>query len=364
MKDYVLLTPGPLSTSHNVKQAMLHDVGTRDQEYQRIVENLRATLLKLAHAKNETYACILLQGSGTYGVESVLTSTITQQQKVLILSNGSYGERMEQICQKAHIPYRIASYSMIHALPINEIEKEIAQKDITHVAYIHCETTAGVLNDIHAIQQLLHKHHKISIVDAMSSFASMDISMDDLAIDYLITSSNKCLHGVPGIAIVIANKEHLNTCKNICPSLSLDLYEQFEYMEQQHSSFRFTSPTHVLLALCEAIKELQQKGGIPARQQRYQHVQKELHKALKAHGFQTLVNPREQSYVITTFLIPKGFNFSLFYAYFKEYGFLLYRGKLPNIDAFRIGNIGEIEDYNIQKFIKVLGQYMERLSCK
>lgn len=359
MKQYVLLTPGPLSTSDNVKKAMLHDMGTRDQDYQDIVQDIRQNLLELAHADPDTYSCILLQGSGTYGVESVLCSTIRKKERVLILSNGSYGERMEKICRKADIPHTMASFSMTKALPLDEIETMIAGDDITHVAYIHCETTAGVLNDIHAIQRLIHKYNKISIVDAMSSFASVELSMDELGIDYLITSSNKCLHGVPGIAIVFARKKLLAQCEGICTSLSLDLYEQSMFMDKTPGSFRFTSPVHVILALQKAIDELKEAGGIAQRSTRYLHIQETFHNAMKRHGFQTLVSKEEQSPVITTFLYPDTFNFQEFYDYFKAHGFLLYSGKLPGVDAFRIGNIGHISDEDVETFVSVLDNFKE-----
>ncbi|MEG0274063.1 MAG: 2-aminoethylphosphonate--pyruvate transaminase [Longicatena sp.] len=357
MKQRVLLTPGPLTTSARVKQAMQVDAGTRDKDYQDIVQNIRHSLLQLAHAKEDNYSCVLLQGSGTYGVESVLTSTIRNDQKLLILANGSYGQRMEQICKKANVPYVLKSFSMIEALPITDIEKEIAREDITHVAYIHCETTAGVLNDIKAIQAIIHKHGKISIVDAMSSFASVEISIEELGIDYLITSSNKCMHGVPGIAIVFARRELLDTCKDISHSLSLDLYAQYYDMETSPGSFRFTSPTHVILALQEAILELEEAGGIVSRSKRYYHIQKEIYDAMSMHGFDILVDRSIQSPVITTYLNPQGFNFDDFYAYFKEHGFLLYSGKLPGIDAFRIGNIGHIMDEDIVRFKQLLDNY-------
>ena len=359
MKRTVLLTPGPLTTSMDVKSAMLTDLGTRDTQYQTITQEIRQTLLQLAHADEQRYSCILLQGSGTYGVESVLSSTIRKNEKVLILSNGAYGERMEKICQKGGIPYRIQTYPMTSALPLLEIEAAIAAEDITHVAYIHCETTAGVLNDIKGIQRLINKYQKHSIIDAMSSFASMEIDLQELNADYLITSSNKCLHGVPGIAVVFAKKQHLNTCEGICRSLSLDLYEQYRFMEDQHGAFRFTSPTHVMLALKEALQELQQTGGICERNKRYCFIQNEIHTAMSNHGFQTLVKQQEQSPVITTYLYPEHFNFAHFYQYFKENGILLYNGKLPDIDAFRIGNIGDIQDEDLEKFKALLEHYEE-----
>lgn len=355
----VLLTPGPLTTSETVKNAMLLDMGTRDTEYQELVQEVRHSLLALADGDEKIYTSVLLQGSGTYGVESVLTSVVKQTEKVLILSNGAYGERMEQICKQAKVPYDIVKYSMIHQLPLQKLEEQIRREDITHVAYIHSETTAGVLNDIKGIQELIHRYHKISIVDAMSSFASLTMSLNELDVDYLITSANKCLHGVPGLAIIYAKRSHLNQCEGICPSLSLDLFAQYQTMETGNGSFRFTSPTHVLRALKQAIAELIQSGGISARNERYLMIQKRIREAMLAQGFETLVPLSDQSPVITTYLCKDHFVFSDFYDYFKANGYLLYSGKLPQYDAFRIGNIGEISDCDVDRFIQLLEAYFE-----
>ncbi len=357
----ILLTPGPLTTSNVVKQSMQKDLGTRDKDYENLVEETRQLLLEIANADPLKYSVIFMQGSGTFGVESVLTSTIQPNEKVLILSNGAYGDRMGNICKQASVNYKLVQYSMVEKLNSQVIEKEISKSDITHVAYVHCETTAGVLNDIEEIQNLIHKYKKISIVDAMSSFASIPISINKLGVDYLITSSNKCLHGVPGLAIVFANKKHLSTCKNICHSLSLDLYSQYEYMEQHPGSFRFTSPTHVMLALNTAIKELISQGGIKARYFHYLEIQKLIHEVMSSHKFDTLVCKADQCPVITTFLYKQNFNFQDFYNYFKKNGFILYNGKLTDYDAFRIGNIGDITKNDIQVFKKVLDHYFEEV---
>lgn len=352
----VLLTPGPLSTSKRVKEAMLYDLGTRDSDFNELVSDIRKKLLTLANANDNIYSAVLLQGSGTYGVESVLTSAVGKKDKLLILENGAYGKRMAEICVKGGIAYKLLSFTMIESLPLDEIEEAISQNDITHVAFIHCETTAGVLNDIHAISALIHKYHKISIVDAMSSFASLPINLDDLNIDFLITSSNKCLHGVPGIAIIFAKKTALDNCKGNCKSLSLDLYEQYVFMENSNA-FRFTSPTHVLMALREAIDELIEFGGIIKRHQHYEKLRLMINQVMKEVGFQTLVAPSMQAPIITTYLIPKGFNFQAFYDELKNEGYLLYSGKLPQYDAFRIGNIGDITIEEIEKLLCLIKNY-------
>lgn len=345
-KQKVLYTPGPLCTSASVKEAMLIDVGTRDQEYAQIVEQVQNDLLELANLQREDFALVLLQGSGTYGVESVLVSAIGKKEKVLILENGAYGKRMEEIALCANLSYELHSFPMLESLPLDEVEQLISTSDCTHVAFIHDETTAGVLNDCEAICAIAKANHKVTIVDAMSSFGGIPIDFQN--IDYLISSSNKCLHGVPGCAIIFARHQELQKCIGHAPSLCLDLYAQYLSF-QQGKSFRFTSPTHVILALSQAIKELQAQGGIIKRYQRYQELHQTIKAFMKEEGFVTLVKEEMQAPIITTFAIPTGFDFDAFYEALKQQDILLYSGKLPNMDAFRIGNIGEISDQDIER---------------
>lgn len=356
MKQKVLFTPGPLCTSATVKAAMQIDLGTRDQEYANIVERLQQELLDFANVTKDEFGVVFLQGSGTYGVESVLCSAIGPKQKVLILTNGAYGERMEEIAQYANLNYEAHRFSMLEALPLQQVEELIAQSDCTHVAFIHDETTAGVLNDAQAICAIAKAHQKSTIVDAMSSFGGIPIDFQH--VDYLITSSNKCLHGVPGSAIIFARHEEIRKCCGNCHSLCLDLYAQYQAF-QSGKSFRFTSPTHVLLALAQAIEELKAQGGIAKRYERYQKLHTEIKAFMREFGFETLVEDAMQAPIITTFAIPQALDFQAFYDAMKQQDLLLYSGKLPGLEAFRIGNIGEIQDSDIEKLKNCVKAYME-----
>ncbi len=360
MEQKILLTPGPLNTSRRVKEAMLWDLGTRDREYQDMVQNLREELLDLAHVKPEEYSLIFLQGSGTYGVECVLDSAVGKDGKVLILSNGAYGERMEQICRAHGIRYKFISFSKLEALPVEQLEEYIADESVTHVAFIHCETTAGVLNDAETIMEQIHRHGKISIVDAMSSFGSMDMNLKKLGIDFLITSSNKCLHGVPGVALIYGRREALTACQGNADNVVLDLYQQWSYMEETEGAFRFTSPTHVLLALNEAVRELKEQGGIPARHSHYIRLQNKIYQTMCSLGFEAPVKRKDQAPVITTYFVPEWMDFSHFYHWMKERGILLYSGKLPGYDAFRIGNIGDLTEEDIDRVLLEIGTYVSQ----
>ncbi len=355
-----LCTPGPLSTTLKTKEAMLRDWGTRDTEYQNFVQDMRKKLLVLAKADETEYSIVFMQGSGTFGVESVLNSYLSSSDKVLILSNGAYGQRMAEICKKSNKNYDIEEFSMLEALAEEKIESLIQKDEYTHVSVIHCETTAGVLNDIEMISRLTKKYKKKLIVDAMSSFGGIPINLGELQIDFLITSANKCLHGVPGVALIFGKREAFEACKDNSFSLSLDLYEQYKTMENGNGSFRYTSPTHVLAALSCAIDELIASGGIEVRYQEYIEKQSAIARVMVELGFEILVDPIFQAPIITTYLCPTNFDFEDFYQHMKDKGFLLYSGKLPTYDAFRIGNIGDISMDDVGRLIHAIQSYYTR----
>lgn len=357
MEQKILFTPGPLNTSQTVKEAMMVDLGTRDGQYQGIVEKTREMLLQLGQC-GEAYTVIFQQGSGTFGVESVLDTVIPQTDGVLILANGAYGQRMAAICEASGIAYQLAMYDMTRALPLDEVRQVVKQSPYSYVAFVHCETTAGVLNDLTGLMAIMHEAQKQTIVDAMSSFASMPIAIEDLGIDYLITSANKCLHGVPGVSIIFAKKASLEACAHQARSYALDLYDQYQYMTVHPGSFRFTSPTHDLLALNQALIELLEQGGIAKREQVYRHRQRMIQSGMEQLHFETLVPASCQCPVITTYLIPSNLDFNAFYDAMKVQGFLLYSGKLPGIEAFRIGNIGEMTDTDISQFLAAVSRYL------
>lgn len=359
MNNYKLLTPGPLTTTSTVKEEMLFDRCTWDNDYKAITQKIRAQLLEIAGVRNEDYTVVLMQGSGTFVVESVMTSAIKTDDKVLILTNGAYGERIVKMAEYIGLNYR--QYSVAYNQYPNEADiKSILEKDpsITHMAMVHCETTTGIINPIDMVSKLSKYYGKSLIVDAMSSFGGMEINVSSLGIDYLISSANKCIQGVPGFGFVIAKLEKLLTCEGNSRSLSLDLYDQWKAMDKD-GKWRYTSPTHVVAAFSKAIDELKAEGGVPARFLRYQNNNRMLRERLEKIGFQAFITGEKQSPIITTFLYPnEQFNFEDFYSYVKNRGFVLYPGKLTDAETFRIGNIGEIYEEDIQALCNSIEEYM------
>lgn len=319
---YKLLTPGPLTTTETVKEAMQIDRCTWDEDYKNMTQEIRTGLLKLAHADNGDYTTVLMQGSGTFGVESVLSSVISSTDKVLVLQNGAYSKRMVEMCDYHGIKYVVYEEDYAH-VPDPAIVEDVLKSDgnITHISMVHSETTSGLLNDIAAIGELAKKYNKKFIVDAMSSFGGVDINVPELGITYLVSSANKCIQGVPGFSFIIAKASDLKEIKGIARSLSLDLYAQWGTMEKDGGKWRFTSPTHVVTAFSQALKELAAEGGITARNARYTATNRALRKGMEELGFKAYIDEAHQGPIITTFFYPENCKFTFIY-FFIAFSFL------------------------------------------
>ena len=358
--DYKLLTPGPLTTTRTVKEEMLFDHCTWDDDYKAITQDIRRRLIQLAQCSPDTYTAVLMQGSGTFGVESVLTSVIGPDEKVLLCTNGAYGDRQVEICRHAGVAWR--QYAEPYdTIPSAAKVEQILEEDpsITHVSMIHSETTSGLLNDIESVARVARAHGKTFMVDAMSSFGGVDIPVEKWGIDFLVSSANKCIQGVPGFSFIIANTAKLKASKGKARSLSLDLYDQWRGLEEGNGKWRYTSPTHVVLAFHKALEEMEAQGGLAARAGRYARNNALLIARMKALGFGTFLRDH-QGPIITTFLYPDGtdFDFKDMYAFIKRRGYAIYPGKLTNEDTFRLGNIGEIYDDDIVRVTELFALYM------
>jgi 2-aminoethylphosphonate-pyruvate transaminase len=356
---YLLLTPGPLSTSKAVKAAMLRDWCTWDDDYNlHVVQEIRHRLVRMATASGgDRYTSVLMQGSGTFGVESVLGSSVPPDGKLLIIANGAYGTRMVQIAKALRIPH------LVYDLPETNIPNELEVKwlldenpDITHLSVVHCETTTGILNPVREIVSLAKERGVVSIVDAMSSFGGIPLDVDEWQIDFLISSANKCVQGVPGFSFIVANRERLLQCEGQARSLSLDLFGQWSAMEKGRGKWRFTSPTHVVHAFLQALLELELEGGVEKRFQRYVANQRTLVAGMRRMGIEPLLPDSLHSPIITAFVSPssKKYSFIDFYNKLKESGFVIYPGKVTEVDTFRIGNIGEVYPADMESLAEVI----------
>ncbi|AVP94463.1 2-aminoethylphosphonate--pyruvate transaminase [Aeromonas rivipollensis] len=358
--DYLLLTPGPLSTTATVRAAMLQDSCTWDADYNLgVVEPIRRELVRLATGPEyeSDYSAVLLQGSGSYVVESVLGSAIGAEECLLIINNGAYGARMGEMARCLGLRH--------HELDCGETTRPepaaidamlVRHPEITHLAMVHCETTTGMLNPLDEVAELCQRRGISLIVDAMSSFGGIPIDMGRLGIEFLISSANKCIQGVPGFGFVIARRAALTACAGRARSVSLDLHAQWQTMEQQGGKWRFTSPTHTVLAFAQALRELDEEGGIAARHQRYSENQRILVAGMAELGFAPLLPEQWQSPIITAFYSPvhPDYRFVDFYQRLKGQGFVIYPGKVSQADCFRIGNIGDVTPAQVRELLAAM----------
>ena len=358
---YLLLTPGPLSTSQTVREAMMRDWCTWDDDYNLgVVEKIRSRLVELA-TDAPGYTSVLMQGSGTASVEATIGSVIPDNGHLLVIENGAYGARIAEIASYLNINHTVLECGET-SLPSVDVIDEVLWDDasITHVAMVHCETTTGLLNPVKAVADIVKQHNRILIIDAMSSFGGVPMDIAGLGIDFLISSANKCIQGVPGFGFVIAKEEALAQCKGWARSLSLDLYAQWDCMEVNHGKWRFTSPTHTVRAFAQALQELNKEGGVAARYERYRQSQSCLVQGMEELGFHCLLDKTLHSPFITSFYSPdhKDYDFRRFYTQLKKKGFVIYPGKVSDAECFRIGNMGEVYPEDIARLIEAINECM------
>ena len=352
----LLFTPGPLTTSETVKQAMLRDLGSRDVEFLEIVSRIRRRLLELGNAGHGSYEAVLMQGSGTFAVESVISSVIPVAGKLLIAINGAYGQRMAKIATMLGIAVKTVVFPEAEPVETGHVRDELADDPlITHVATVHCETSTGILNPVAELGRMVREQGCDFIVDAMSSFGGIPVNVHESCIDFLISSANKCIQGVPGFGFALARRDLLAEAAGYSRSLSLDLAAQWKGLEAD-GQFRFTPPTHALLAFSQALDELESEGGVAGRAARYAANHRTLMEGMEQLGFDPYLHSEHRSDIITSFRFPAhpNFSFPAFYGRLSELGFVIYPGKVSDADCFRIGTIGHIFPDDVRKLLTAI----------
>ncbi|MDQ7247827.1 2-aminoethylphosphonate--pyruvate transaminase [Dongia sedimenti] len=350
--DPWLLTPGPLTTSMTVKQAMLHDWGSRDAGFVAINTHMRKRLVDLIGGGKD-FTTVPMQGSGTFAVEAMLGGFVGPKDKLLILINGAYGKRMAKICEYYKRATAVLEWPEDQPVdPAKVREALAADQAITHVAVVHCETTSGILNPIAEISKVVAEAGRKLLIDSMSAFGALPIDVNSVTFDAVAASSNKCIEGVPGLGFVLCRISALEKTKGNAMSLTLDLFEQWQNLEKT-SQYRFTPPIHCIVAFDQALTEHEQEGGVAGRGGRYRNNHKILVDGMRALGFETLLPDRLQAPIIVTFHMPADpkFVFEQFYDGLKDRGFVIYPGKLTVADSFRIGCIGRIGETEMKAFL-------------
>lgn len=340
-----LLTPGPLTTAMSVKQAMLKDWGSWDGDFRAMTARLRAELLAIAGDETGQFDCVPMQGSGTFCVEAMLGSFIPKSGKALVLANGAYGKRAAETLATIGRDFMLIDKGdYLPPRGVEVAEALAADPAITHVVAIHCETSSGILNPLEEIAAATAAAGRELLIDSMSAFGALPLTVDALPFEAMVSSANKCIEGVPGFGFVIARKDALAAAAGNAHSLSLDVEAQWRYMEKT-GQWRFTPPTHSVAAFLEALRLFRNEGGQAARLARYTDNRETLVAGMRAAGFETLLQDRWLSPIIVTFFSPgnPAFDFQRFYDGMKARGLIIYPGKLTVVDSFRVGCIGRMD---------------------
>jgi 2-aminoethylphosphonate-pyruvate transaminase len=361
-----LLTPGPLTTSRTVKLALLADWGSRDVEFRALVKEIRDELKKMAGC-DDSYECVIMQGSGTFAIEAALGSLRPpKRKKTLVVANGAYGDRAFQILERLGRAVSKIDKGDSAAPTAADVEAALnADHAINHVWVIHCETTSGIVNPISEIARVVDAKGCIMMVDAMSSFGALPLDMVKDKIDVMVSSSNKCIEGIPGFSYLILKKDLLLASEGQSHSVVLDLYEQWKGLEA-NGQFRFTPPTHALVAFRQALREHAAEGGVPARGARYKRNADTLVTRLKAMGFKMLLGDNERGPIIQTILSPAdpNFDFEKFYNGLRDRGFAIYPGKLTKRPSFRIGTIGRLDETVMKNVVIAIEQVLKQMDVR
>lgn len=363
--DPILLTPGPLTTSLATKQAMLRDWGSWDAAFNTITRSLCDDLVRIVHGEG-THVCVPMQGSGTFSVEAAIANVVPRDGKVLVPQNGAYCQRILKICKvlgRASVELPIPEDQPASAALIEDALRR--DPSITHVAQVHCETGAGVLNPLQDIALLCQRLGKGLIVDAMSSFGAIEIDARTMPFDALVAATGKCIEGVPGMGFVLVKKDVLEASQGNSHSLALDLHDQYVYM-QKTTQWRFTPPTHVVAAFRAALDQFLEEGGQPVRGARYRRNCDTLVKGMAALGFRTFLPAAVQAPIIVTFHAPADarYDFKTFYAKVRERGYILYPGKLTQVETFRVGCIGAIDDNEMRNVVTAIGEVLREMGIE
>lgn len=353
----ILLTSRIHNTSKKIKNSLCDDISPFEKSFKNMTQEIRDRVVKLATEVDEEYTMIPIQGSGTFAVESVIGTIIGENEKVFVISNGLSGDRIGKICGRLKVNYTMYRGSNDSSLDLEKIEEILKNnEDITHIAMAHCEISSGILNSLEDISKLVKKYKKYFILDATTTFGGIKYDLASYGIDFLISVPNECLQGIAGFSFVIAKEELLIKRKEKAPFYSLDLYDQWEYMEKNNGLWRFTPPTQIVNSFFEALKELENEGGIKERQKRYNENYKTLKKGIKKLNFDFLVPEENQSYFLVSFTLKKekDYDYEKIYKKLKEKDFIIDREEFIKNHIVRIGLVGNINSEDINNFLKVL----------
>jgi 2-aminoethylphosphonate-pyruvate transaminase len=345
-----------------VKRAMLHDYASGEEKMLATIAFCRDYLLDLCNGRG-SHTAVPIVGSGTSGTEATIGTFVPEGGKLLIHTNGVYGDRLIEVARRIRTPY--ASFRTAPYTPPTPSQFEQALKAdpaLTHVMLVHCETSTGIMNPIEEIAAVCKRMGKGLLIDAIATFGAFQLDAKALAYDAAICSANKGLQAPPGLAWIVAKKSALEEAKGNAHSLTLDLWDQNQHMERT-GMFRFTPATHLLLGMAEALREHRDEGGLEARQDRYRRSWRRLVDGMRQMGFSTLLDDSVASPIVATFHDPPDPNYSFkkLYDGMKQRGFIIFPGRLAAANTFRIACIGVVTEHDIGRALDALADTLREM---
>ena len=344
----ILLNPGPVTLSERVRRSLLNpDLCHREAEFFDLQDEIRAGLLAVYGLQESEWTAVLMTGSGTAAVDSMIASVPHAGARVLVVDNGVYGERITQMCAQYRIAHETIKGPWQDAPDVGLIAERLAPGGFTHLAVVHHETTTGRLTDINALGRLCAAHGVQMLLDGVSSFGAE-------AIDFTATlaavagTANKCLHGVPGVSFVIARRTVLRDA--VSRTYYLDLARLARLQDQRNTPF--TPAVHVYYGLQEALREYREQGGRPARYQRYAALAEQVRSGLAQLGIAGLLAASDSSVVLRAYQLPAGISYPVLHDALKADGFVIYAGQGDlSRTLFRISTMGEIHPADVARLL-------------
>ncbi|WP_321847679.1 2-aminoethylphosphonate aminotransferase [Burkholderia diffusa] len=345
----LLLNPGPVTLTERVRRSLLQpDLCHRESEFFDLQDEARARLVAAYELDPAEWAAVLMTGSGTAAVESMIAALVPRDGKLLVIENGVYGERITQIATQYGIAHAVLKHEWMQAPDLAQIAARLDAGGYSHVAVIHHETTTGRLNDLGAIADVCRARGVKMLVDGVSSFGAEAIDFAGGVIDAVAATANKCLHGVPGAAFVIVRRGAL--AKAASRTYYLDLGRLAKLQDQRNTPF--TPSVHAYYALVEALREFDEAGGWRARHAHYKALADQAQAGLAARGMPLVLPEGASSVVLRAYRLPQGVTYETLHDGLKARGFVIYAGQGGlSKELFRISTMGAIQPADVERLL-------------
>jgi 2-aminoethylphosphonate-pyruvate transaminase len=367
IKRNILLNPGPATTTDTVKMAQIvPDICPREQDFARLMKDLRSDLLKVVHAPEDEYTSVLFCGSGTINIDICINSLVPEGKKILVVNNGAYNTRAVEVCQMYHIPHINLQSSVYEQPDLAAVEQALKENpDVAVVYCCHHETGTGILNPIREIGALAHQYGAIFVTDTTSTLGMIPLDVVKDNVDFCMASAQKGLMAMSGLSFIIGREDIIKASKDYpTRSYYCNLYLQYEYFEKT-GEMHFTPPVQTIYATIQALKEYFAEGEI-AKFARHRRVYEAIHQGLSELGFQTAIDKSIESGLVVSVKYPDDPNWSFekVHDYCYERGFTIYPGKISTTNTFRLCALGAIDVTDIEDFFVVLKEALNYYNIK